>query len=330
MKIQSAQGDYEVMFVDRFACNKEDLLIVDEHVLEGHEDKFAGAGNPFQFRSLECYKTLEMVSHVVNWMRAHGITGKRGTVVAIGGGILQDVVAMACHLYHRGVRWHYWPTTLLAMADSCIGGKCGINFDGSKNLLGAYSAPSEVRVWPRFLDTLPENQAWSGQGEIAKLLWIDGVASPNWDSPAEALIQRSLSIKQRFIEADEFERGGQSVHNRLYLSYGHTLAHAIESLTNTISHGLAVVAGMRFANWVSLQHGLLDADDYDRAAEELARFPVKVPDLHDDLVQAMSLDKKCSGGTMNMVLTSGPGQMEVYPISMTRLSQHLSEFLAQQ
>lgn len=329
MKIQSAQGDYEVQFVDSLGeFSYEDLVIADTKAVPA-EQRYLN-WHPL-FGVDETLKTLPKVEDIIDEMQKRGITKKgRGKVIAIGGGTVQDAVAMACHLYHRGVPWIYYPTTLLSMADSCIGGKAGINHGGHKNLLGCFSAPSEVRICLKFLDTLPEVERWSGLGEAFKLLWISGIGEPNFDDIA-AVIQRCLMVKRQYVEADEFEQC-----TRLHLSYGHTLAHALESLpggiewVRPIPHGLAVAAGMRFANWVSLQHGIMDAEDYDRADAQLTKFPVRVPDRKDELMAAMRLDKKATDTGVNMVLTSGPGKMEVYSVSFARLETHLSEFLAMQ
>jgi len=204
---------------------------------------------------------------------------KQSVVIAVGGGILQDIVAFAAHVYYRGLKWHFVPTTLLSMADSCIGAKSSINFNGFKNQLGSFHSPARVYIVDQFVRTLSDDEVRSGYGEIFKLFLIgsrdlfgrlkEAVAQDGFRNPSlPEFIYESLRVKQAIIEVDEYETGPRRI-----LNYGHTFGHALEGLTHyEVPHGLAVVWGLDLVNWLAHRAGLLSREDFDDIHEFAARY----------------------------------------------------------
>ncbi len=198
----------------------------------------------------EPVKSLEAMTPVIVRLRELG-TNRKTHLIAIGGGIIQDVAAFAATIYMRGLAWSYLPTTLLGMADSCIGGKSSINVGTYKNLVGTFYPPKAVLIDPDLLSGLPIAQRAAGLCEAAKICFAKGVPEfeaylaegPSVDMPLdgfERVIGQSLRAKKWFIETDEFDRG-----ERLLLNFGHTFGHALEGASNfALSHGVAVGLGI--------------------------------------------------------------------------------------
>jgi 3-dehydroquinate synthase len=199
----------------------------------------------------ESSKTLSGCEEVLVAMKRAGLA--RGDVVAaFGGGVVQDVATLTSSLYMRGVDWVYVPTTLMAMADSCIGGKSSINAGGVKNLVGSFYPPQRVLVDPRFIDTLPRRAIVSGLAEAVKICFARGEAAfdtylsspaslePGADEPTVELIIHVLQTKRWFVEIDELDKA-----ERQLLNFGHSFGHAWEAACGfSIQHGIGIAAGM--------------------------------------------------------------------------------------
>lgn len=196
-------------------------------------------------------KNLGTCESVLSAMRGSGCV-RDSILLAVGGGVVQDVATLAASLYMRGIPWIYAPSTFMAMADSCIGGKSSINVGNIKNLIGNVYPPQRVIVDLAFTRTLPDTAIASGLAEAVKICFARGPeefahfvrlrrAAASLDSDAGvALVSHALRCKQWFIEVDEFDRS-----ERRLLNFGHTFAHAIESATRfTIPHGIAVAIGI--------------------------------------------------------------------------------------
>jgi 3-dehydroquinate synthase len=192
-------------------------------------------------------------------------------LVAIGGGIIQDIACFIASTFLRGVTWRFVPTTLLAQADSCIGSKSSINLGATKNILGTFNPPREIFICTALLETLDSKDIYSGIGEILKVHAIDGAAAfdaliADYDAMlAERpvllkYIRKALLIKQKYIELDEFDKGIRNIFN-----YGHSFGHAIESAANFgMPHGVAVAMGMDMANRIAVLRGILPEHHYRR------------------------------------------------------------------
>jgi len=258
--IKSYNKNYEVVYnsyilenIIRTNYNKGDLLIIDSNVYSLYlfdqfklEHTLNSDIKYYIFTATEENKTIESVLSIIDTM--NNFT-KKNKLIVIGGGITQDVGGFVAGIYKRGIQWVLIPTTLLAMTDSCIGGKVGVNRT-SKNILGMFSAPNKVIVSSTFMNTLEKDMIVSGLGEALKLSLIGGIDTYNYfktqlqDNNYINIIKMATSVKKVIIEQDELE-----VYERKVLNYGHTIGHAIESTTNyEIPHGIAVLIGMYLIN----------------------------------------------------------------------------------
>lgn len=332
--IQSHKGPYQVHFdeaaIARIADTKVPLhIIIDRRVAELHKDMLApllAGPSVLMIDALEPNKSLEASPAYVTHLVARGIR-RDHRLVAIGGGIIQDITCFLAANMLRGVDWTMVPTTLLAQADSCIGSKSSINCGGAKNILGTFTPPKEVWIAARFLDTLAEQDVRSGVGEMLKVHAIDGPASfdrisADYDKILSdratllAYVRRSLEIKQRYIEVDEFDRGP-----RLVFNFGHSFGHAIEAATDfAIPHGIAVTIGMDVALEVGKGLGKTDAATVTRMRPVLqrnARGFHTVPVPQTSFLAALSKDKKNTGaGSATVILPMGEGRIERVTIPM--------------
>lgn len=245
-------------------------------------------------------------------------------VVALGGGVVGDLSGFAAATYLRGVALLQIPTSLLAMADSSVGGKVGIDYGGGKNLVGAFHQPRLVLTSPGFLTTLPNTEFANGLAEVIKAAIIADPAlfelietkpTPIWNREAmvlEELIARSISVKARIVEEDELEVG-----RRQLLNLGHTLGHALEAASgfSTLRHGEAVAIGLTAACQLSVLLGLLPAGERDRIERVLERhnLPTRCSDLSwEDVEPWIRLDKKGREEGWTYVLTGGIGNVSVH------------------
>ena len=202
----------------------------------------------------ESQKTLETIQQIWDFFFAQGLT-RRGVVVAVGGGVLTDLVGFAAATYKRGVDCICVPTTLLAMVDASTGGKTGINYHGLKNSIGLFAPPVETLIWPGWLQTLPAKEMLNGFAEMLKTgliaasdpaLWHDLLQYDLEAMPLDTLtplIRRCVEVKEAIVAADPKEEGLRKV-----LNFGHTFGHALEELSLSagkgLDHGYAVLYGM--------------------------------------------------------------------------------------
>lgn len=279
LSIQSHAGAYSVAFDDQLLAAPDRLLAGDQHFLidanvarlyADRLDSVIGHCNALIVEATEENKSIDRVIPVIERLVANKIR-RDHTLIAIGGGIIQDITCFIASTLLRGVAWKFVPTTLLAQADSCIGSKSSINLGATKNILGTFNPPREIFVCTAFLDTLDPKEIYSGIGEILKVHAIDGAVAfdrlaAEYDQlfADRAILRRyiraALAIKQRFIEVDEFDRGIRNIFN-----YGHSFGHAIESATEFgVPHGIAVAMGMDMANRIAVLRGLTPERTYQR------------------------------------------------------------------
>jgi 3-dehydroquinate synthase len=269
----------------------------------------------------EDHKTLATVEALARDFARWGLL-RGDAVVALGGGVVGDTAGYAAAAYHRGVDVVQVPTTLLAMIDSAIGGKTGVNLPEGKNLVGAFHQPIAVLADPSVLATLPAREYRCGLGEVAKYTLMEGdSALPDAALPdagpleardpetLEPIIARCAAIKARYVEADELERTGV----RGVLNYGHTLAHALETASgHALLHGEAVAIGLVFAGELAGALERVQPKEVARHREVVERLGLPTaapPGLRvDDVLELMARDKK-STGTLTFVL-AGPNGIE--------------------
>lgn len=348
LSIASAQGDYEVTFHQsseeavRAAAELPDpFFLIDRNVRSLYQRELAPAlsRRVLELDANEEVKTLRGVGKVVEFLQESNAT-KKSTVVAIGGGIIQDLATFCSHIYYRGIRWAFVPTTLLAMSDSCIGAKCGINLGVFKNQLGVFQSPSAVFIATEFLGTLQDIDLASGHGEIIKLLLTgpepgyrklkaildsEGLRTPR----LQELIFDSLSVKKQVIEEDEYESDLRRI-----LNYGHTFGHALESLTTyQVPHGLAVAWGIDLVNHIAVRRGLLDRatfEDVHAFVQRHFRHRLSRQVTASELITASRRDKKAGDGKVNLILLERPGSLKIAPIAFdAALEQQVGEYLDQ-
>ncbi len=323
--VQSHRGPYTVSFQGDGPFEAGPLpdetshFLIDANVARFYASSLAdvlGHRNTIVIEATEPNKSIEKLIPVFERLIENRVR-RDHILVAVGGGIVQDICCFIASTLLRGLPWKYFPTTLLAQADSCIGSKSSINLGLTKNIIGTFTPPREVVIHGAFLHTLEEKDIRSGLGEILKVHVIDGIES--FDRLAadfsrlsvdHTLLQRyiraSLLIKKRFIEEDEFDRGVRNVFN-----YGHSFGHAIESATGySIPHGIAVSIGMDMANYVAAERGLLPERHYLRMHPPLRGNYGEYADTGisvDGLLSAMMKDKKNLGQTLGLILPVGEG-----------------------
>jgi 3-dehydroquinate synthase len=269
----------------------------------------------------EASKSWPFLEQLVDGFLAWGVE-RRSVVMALGGGVIGDLVGFAAAVTLRGIDFVQIPTTLLAQVDSAVGGKTGINASQGKNLIGAFHQPRAVLIDTAVLDGLPLRERRAGYAEVAKyglirdaggfFAWLEehGAAVLDGDGLARAeAIRRSLEIKAAIVAADERETTGE----RALLNFGHTFAHAYEALAGYdggLLHGEAVAVGMVKAMALSVRLGLCPAKDLARARTHLAGLglPVRIAEVSnrafppDQLLAAMARDKKVEGARIRFVL----------------------------
>jgi 3-dehydroquinate synthase len=261
-------------------------------------------------------KTLAGLGRVLDFLEASAVD-RHGVVVALGGGTVGDLAGFAAAVWLRGVRCVQVPTTLLAMVDSSVGGKTGVNSSLTKNAIGAYWQPSAVVTDLAVLSTLPEGEYRAAFGEIVKYaVSMDRELGDRLEAERDALLARSppalepvvarcVELKAQVVAADEREGGRRQV-----LNYGHTVGHALESASGySAAHGRAVAFGMGAAARIgaamgTCQPGLVARQD---ALLEAFALPGDLPAVTaDEVLAAVPRDKKSRAGTVRWVL---PGEM---------------------
>ena len=298
-------------------------FVVDARVAELYEHDLAGVlalPSTLLIEASEPAKSLDRFPGYISELTANGV--KRGdALVAVGGGVLQDIVCFLAATLMRGLEWRFYPTTLLAQADSCIGSKSSINVGEIKNILGTFTPPSQVVIAVPVLRTLEEEEIRSGIGEMLKVHAIHGPESFDRiaadyrsilsdDSALRRYIRASLEYKRELIEIDEFDRGPRNVMN-----YGHSFGHAIESATDFgIPHGIAVTIGMDMANFVSCRLGHGAQEHYERMHPALAAnyegfesYPIDV----EALLSAIAKDKKNTARALRLILPDPEGRIRI-------------------
>ena len=268
----------------------------------------------------EFNKNLDTVHTVYKWLAELHVE-RNDIIVAMGGGVTGDLVGYAAATWLRGVAIVHVPTSLAAMVDSSIGGKTGVNMPTGKNLIGAFHQPKLVVQDIEHLKTLPPREMAAGWAEAIKHgLILDSRLLDKFESMAKQMntlegeepvnaIRRSVAIKGQVISSDEFETGNQ----RVLLNYGHTIGHAIETVTGyeTFLHGEAVAIGMTVAAGIAHRIGLIKSDLVDRQKHILESFNLPTTANNMDvnaLIAATKSDKKSRGGTIRWVLLEGPGK----------------------
>jgi 3-dehydroquinate synthase len=328
LRVEAASGSYPVViepgvvervgeWVRRHAAGSPVLVVCDHNTAEIAGSRVAAEAGAvvLELDTGEKVKSFEHLQALCATAAGAGLD--RGSiVVAVGGGVVGDLAGTAAAIYLRGVRFVQVPTTLLAMVDSSIGGKVGVNLAAGKNLVGAFKPPEAVFIDPRLLAGLPEREFRSGMAEVVKSGFIadaeltrllDVTGDAVRARQAEALLEvitRTCAVKVGVVTRDETETG-----ERVILNYGHTFAHALEAASGyspDLAHGEAVSAGMEVAAAIGVELGVTPEDVQARQTEQLQAYglPLKspLPLAPDAVIRAMSHDKKARAGRVKWVL----------------------------
>lgn len=303
----------------RIAIIADDNLYSYAKDLQSEFKKLDISAELFFFPPGEKYKTREMKQVLEDQLLSQQF-GRDSCLIALGGGVVTDLVGFLAATFCRGVPCIYVPTTLLAMVDASIGGKTGVNTVSGKNLIGTFTQPSSVFIDIHTLSTLADSEFNQGMVEVikhgliadAKLFsqiqdQIDLIQNKNPEILID-IIYRSCQIKKTIVETDEFETTGQ----RQLLNFGHTIGHAVESFENyNIKHGEAVAIGLLTECFLALQSGFLTEPFLQDLKSLFLNYhlPLKTNAFnHEDNLQSfLSQDKKSIAKVPHFVLLKEPG-----------------------
>ena len=266
----------------------------------------------------EMHKTLDTVKEIYRFLIEHKFD-RNDILVALGGGVIGDITGFAAATYLRGIDFIQIPTTLLAQVDSSIGGKTGVDFDGFKNMVGAFKMPRLVYMNLQTLQTLDDRQFYSGFAEAMKHGLIKDSSYYEWilyqmyeicervPEVLRELVYRSCMIKKAVVEKDPLEKG-----DRALLNFGHTIGHAIEKNSGfSLLHGECVALGCVAAAYISRMRGLLSTEEYYEIRDMFVPFslPISVTDIRaEEILELIQSDKKMSGGQITFVLLKKIGK----------------------
>jgi 3-dehydroquinate synthase len=306
-------------YIRKHVRSERSAIISDSNVARLFADRVKRSLTSSGFRTMlitipagEKSKTLEQAGAICDRMIAAGMD-RQSFVVGLGGGMIGDISGFVAAIYHRGIPHVQIPTTLLAMVDSSIGGKTGVDTGNGKNLIGAFHHPSLVIDDLDVLKTLPRRQFNQGFAEIIKHAVITDAKMfgqlQHWkagEGPAlQRLIKRNIRIKSQIVAKDERDRTGE----RALLNFGHTVGHAIERAGNyrKVLHGEAVSLGIVAACAISVRKAGLPADQRAAVVNLLERFglPTRLPSKfpRSKILEAVKFDKKFERGRVHFVIT---------------------------
>ena len=252
---------------------------------------------------------------------------RNDVILAVGGGVVGDLAGFCAATYLRGIRFAQIPTTLLAMSDSSVGGKTGVDFLSYKNMVGAFHQPKLVYMNVNTLISLPEREYLSGMAEVIKYGYIydkefidylrdnaNKVLDKDY-STLEYIIYHSCRIKKEVVEKDPLEDGLRAI-----LNYGHTIGHAVEKLMEfKLLHGECVALGMMSAARIALSRGLISEKEFSDMKDILVSFKLhrkinlsEIAFSKEDILSATKSDKKMQGGRVKFILTTEIGRAEIY------------------
>lgn len=308
-----------------FMLQRKVLIVTDDGVPITYSQSVADqCGDPviLTLPQGEASKQMDTLRLLLETMVKNDFT-RTDCVVAVGGGVIGDMAGFAAAIYMRGIDFYNIPTTLLSQVDSSIGGKTAIDFMGLKNIVGAFYPPKGVIIDPDTLSTLPSRQLSNGLSEAIKmsltsdpalfaLLETGDIANPQ---VLDAVIARSLAIKREVVEQDEHEAGLRKI-----LNFGHTLAHAVESICDmqTYYHGECVAIGMVPMCSEAVRKRLLPV------LEKYA-LPTRIPGDADALIRACKHDKKMSGKNITVVTVSEIGSFALEKIPFSLLENRIRQ-----
>lgn len=324
MIVTHSKGEYQIHFANLSELQShlpgDAPIITDTNVGSIFPDLLKGRP-ALQLPPGEEQKTLTRFSEAIEWLASQK-TSRSATIIALGGGVIGDLVGYVAASYMRGINFIQVPTTLLAQVDSSVGGKVGVDLPQGKNLVGAFHPPSSVVICTEALKTLDERQFTNGMAEVWKYGFIrdpelveelrDLNLNPSHPQ-LEAIVRRCIRHKRDVVEADEMEINGL----RATLNFGHTIGHAIEQATGYTEylHGEAIGIGMVAEAQLSENLGLAQKGTTEKVQSSLASqgLPTKLKEIipPETLIQAMRLDKKAKSGKLAFSLLTRIGECKL-------------------
>lgn len=275
----------------------------------------------FVFQAGEEQKNLSTVGNLYEFLIQNKFE-RKDLLLALGGGVVGDLTGFTAATYLRGINFIQVPTSLLAMVDSSIGGKTGVDYLEYKNMVGAFYQPKLVYVNINTLQTLPENQYYAAMGEILKHGLIQDADYYEWlinnlaeiylkeTNVLEEMVLRSMQIKKAVVEEDPKEKGIRAI-----LNFGHTIGHAIESLKHfKMLHGECVALGMLASAYISWKRNYIEKEEFFEIRDMFVGFhlPISLDDLKtEDILEVMKNDKKVDNGKIKFILLKEVGNAVV-------------------
>lgn len=316
--IHSQFWDYKVLFpqfID-FKLEKDFVTIIDRKVwnLYNKNSFLSTIANPILLDVSEEKKSLYSIDEIICQLIERGIK-KNDHLLAIGGGITQELTSFAASIYFRGIDWSYIPTTLLSQADSCLGGKNSLNVSTFKNMVGTFHPPREIFIFHEFLKTLDSKDLISGEIEMLKIHLLSGKEDYGKikNLMNKELQLSSLKLKKKIIEQDEKDQG-----LRWKLNLGHSFGHALEaSALEPIPHGIAVGFGILMGLEVSKSFGHLE-ENYYIELHSLLKKSLKtegslIPNFDTKRFrEALLNDKKNTKDGLQLILCIEPGEVKLF------------------
>ncbi|WPX10049.1 3-dehydroquinate synthase [Anaerocellum danielii] len=324
LNLKREEKNIPIVFIERIeeirehlaSFNYTDLVIFSDKLVYRLYKDFIESLKPtylYLFDEGEESKSIESYLKAIDYLLEKNID-RKALFVAIGGGVVGDVVGFVASTYKRGVRLIHIPTTLLSMVDSSIGGKTGINYKSYKNQIGTFYQPEMIIICPKFLETLPKSEILSGLGEIIKygftldrsiLGMKERFEKDVFDifhdrMLAMQLIKKSINCKVKIVEKDEKESLLREV-----LNFGHTVGHALETYYNYyFSHGIFIILGMIAEMILSNMIFNFDLSNVDFLIRILEKNNIKLPQKFDknQIISIMKHDKKNINASIRMVL----------------------------
>ncbi|MDE7223888.1 MAG: 3-dehydroquinate synthase [Acetatifactor sp.] len=318
-------ADVSQEFAPFITCDTKVCIITDSNVRGLYADalkeeliKIVRKIDIYTVPAGEKHKTLDSIKDIYTFLIQEGY-GRRDYLVALGGGVIGDMTGFAAATYLRGVDYIQVPTTLLSQCDSSIGGKTGVDFDGYKNMVGAFKMPRLVYMNMSTLLTLEDRQYFSGFAEVMKHGLIKDARFYTWLidqmyeicekdlDVLEDMILRSCTVKKQVVEKDPTEQG-----DRALLNYGHTIGHAIEKARNfQLFHGECVALGAVAAAYISWKREMISMEEYYEIRDMFVPFylPITVDDIApDEVLKLTKSDKKVQAGSIRFVLLERIGK----------------------
>lgn len=317
----------------RRLCLSDDYVILTDQNIHTIYRALLEGLNVIEIPAGEASKSMASYESVMNAVATMGLS-RKGVILAIGGGVVGDLAGFVAATYMRGIKWIQIPTSLLAMIDSSVGGKVGINLREGKNLVGSFHQPDAVYIDPEFLKTLPIREFSNGMAEVIKYgLGFDEVffnQLEHYDKTdviahIEAIVARCCDIKANLVMVDERDMGIRNL-----LNFGHTIGHALEHYYHydRYLHGEAVAIGMAVVARIAKDNGDISLQTFERIVKLIRKYdlpigikgeaingPLDLAAMYK-ILEAVKIDKKLSGETVNWIALKQIGALEFKKASL--------------